>query len=85
MHAELNVAIACANCGHRGVLHGPSLWRVFAIHRWDGDIARVSQHLRCSVCRRRPTTIEATTDAPTSNPFPKDETGWQRMVKRARD
>jgi hypothetical protein len=83
--ASLNLAVECGWCEHRGVIDGPKLWRVFAIRRWPGELSRVKEHLRCSVCRRRPQTLEATSDAPTCDPFPKDERGWQLMVKRARD
>jgi hypothetical protein len=83
--ASLNLGVECGWCEHRGVIDGPKLWRVFAIRRWRSEMARVTEHLRCSVCKRRPQNLVPTSDAPTSDPFPKDERGWQLMVRRARD
>jgi len=81
---NLNLAIECGWCAHVGVLDGAKLWRVFAVNRWPSEASRVHEHIRCSVCRRRPTKLIPTSDPPTVDPFPKDEAGWQRIVKRLR-
>jgi hypothetical protein len=81
---SMNLGAECGNCGHRGVVEGPKLWRWFAVHRWDGTLAKIGEHMRCSVCRRRPISFAATPAEPSIDFGPKDEAGWQRLVQRLR-
>jgi hypothetical protein len=81
---NLNLSFECGWCAHAGVLDGAKLWRWFAVHMWKSDGASVPEHVRCSVCRRRPTKLTPTTDAPTADPFPVNEDGWQRIIRRLR-
>ncbi len=80
----LNLSVACTACGHQAILDGPKLWRWFAVHRWDGAVARIGEHLRCSICGDHPTVFSTTFDAPTMSFGPTDEAGWQRLVSRLR-
>lgn len=81
---SMNVGAECGNCGHRGVVNGAKLWRWFQIHRWDGAIGKVGQHMRCSVCRRRPTNLAPTPADPSIDFGPQSEPEWQAVVKRLR-
>nr|WP_231708377.1 hypothetical protein [Sphingomonas populi] len=80
----MNLSVECGSCGHQGVVDGPKLWRWFAVHRWNGSIERVGQHLRCSVCKRRPSKLEATQAQPSVEFGPRSEREWQAVVKRLR-
>jgi len=82
--ANLNLAVECDWCSHRGVLRGPDLWRYFAVRVWRSEWERLGEHIRCSVCKRRPSTFVATDDPPTIHPFPRDEQSWQRLVRLLR-
>src|SRR3546814_15201075 len=79
-----NVAATCAFCGHRGIVDGAFLWRWFALHRWNSRPENIIEHMRCSVCRRRPSLMEATDEAPTVSFGPRDEREWQQVVARLR-
>src|SRR3546814_7507274 len=68
-----NVAATCAFCGHRGIVDGAFLWLWFALHRWNSRPENIIEHMRCSVCRRRPSLMEATDEAPTVSFGPRDE------------
>jgi hypothetical protein len=83
VHA-MNLKVECVGCGHTGVLHGPKLWRWFAVHRWDGSLAKIGDHLRCSACRLRPTVFMPTSGGPTLDFGPRDERGWQDLIARLR-
>src|SRR3546814_1284410 len=60
-----NVAVRCGFCEHRGVVDGGILWRWFALHHWDSRPTDVIEHMRCTICRRRPVEVAATLEAPT--------------------
>lgn len=79
-----NLAVECGNCGHHGVVDGPKLWRWFALHRWDSGLTKIAEHMRCSVCRRRPTGFEATTATPSIDFGPRSEAEWKAAVARLR-
>lgn len=79
-----NVAARCGFCDHRGVVDGGALWRWFALHRWNSRPADLVEHMRCSICRRRPVELEATSESPTIEFGPRDEVGWQEVVARLR-
>jgi hypothetical protein len=81
---SLNLAAECSNCGHRGVVDGPKLWRWFALHRWDGSLLKIGEHMRCSICRRRPTALDATSDAPSIDFGPRNDAEWKAAVERLR-
>ena len=80
----MNLRVECASCGHIGVVDGMKLWRWFAIHRWTETLAKVSDHMRCSVCKRRPSKLEPTTAPPSIEFGPRSEREWQAVVKRLR-
>src|SRR3546814_5843730 len=79
-----NVAARCGSCDHRGVVDGGVLWRWFALHRWKSRPTDLVEHMRCSICRRRPVELEATSESPTLEFGPRDEIGWQEVVTRLR-
>ncbi|PAL19296.1 hypothetical protein CD928_22635 [Sphingopyxis sp. GW247-27LB] len=79
-----NVAVRCGFCEHRGVVDGGILWRWFALHHWDSRPTDVIEHMRCTICRRRPVEVAATLEAPTIEFGPRDETEWQEVVARLR-
>jgi hypothetical protein len=79
-----NVAARCGSCDHRGVVDGGVLWRWFALHRWKSRPTDLVEHMRCSICRRRPVELEATSESPTIEFGPRDEIGWQEVVTRLR-
>lgn len=81
---RVNVAVTCGFCQHRGVVDGGTLWRWFALHRWDSRHADIVEHMRCSVCRRRPSGLEATDETPTIDFGPQSEDEWQDVVARLR-
>jgi hypothetical protein len=81
---SMNVEAECSNCGHAGVVDGPKLWRWFAIHRWDASLSKVGDHLRCSVCRRRPTKLTPTSSSPSIDFGPRSEGEWKAAVARLR-
>src|SRR3546814_6911437 len=66
-------ALPISFCGHRGIVDGAFLWRWFALHRWNSRPENIIEHMRCSVCRRRPSLMEATDEAPTVSFGPRDE------------
>src|SRR3546814_11842539 len=75
-----NVAVRCGFCGHQGVVDGGILWRWFALHRWDSRPTDVIEHMRCTICRRRPVEVGATSEAPAVEFGPRDEAEWQAVV-----
>lgn len=79
-----NLAAACSHCGHAGVVDGAKLWRWYAVHFWDGALDRISEHMRCQVCKRRPTKLEATSAEATIDFGPRTEAEWQDVVIRLR-
>ena len=81
---SLNLGLKCGNCEHRGVVDGAKLWRWFAVHRWNGAREKVAEHMRCSVCKRRPTALEPTPEPPSIEFGPRSEAEWQAIVKRLR-
>src|SRR3546814_15630784 len=44
----------------------------------------VIEHMRCTICRRRPVEVGATSEAPTVEFGPRDEAEWQEVVARLR-
>lgn len=80
----MNLRVECGNCGHVGVLDGQKLWRWFVLHRWKSTLDRIGEHMRCSVCKRRPTGFAPTQDAPTHDFGPADEREWKALVRRLR-
>ena len=80
----VNVAVTCGFCGHRGVVDGAILWRWFALHRWNSRHADVVEHMRCTVCSRRPSLLEATEETPTIIFGPDSEPEWQEVVAKVR-
>lgn len=81
---SMNLKAECSNCGHHGVVDGPKLWRWFALHRWNDGHSKVAEHLRCSVCKRRPTNLAPTQEEPTMDFGPRSEAEWKTTVKRLR-
>lgn len=81
---SMNLRAQCDNCGHGGVVDGPKVWRWFQVHRWDGTLAKVSEHMRCSVCRRRPTILSPTEEPPSMDFGPRSEAEWKEAVARLR-
>lgn len=80
-----NVAVRCGFCEHRGVVDGGILWRWFALHHWDSRPIDVIEHMRCTICRRRPVEVAATLETPTIEFGPRDEAEWQEVVARLRN
>jgi len=81
---SMNLGVECGNCGHNGVIDGPKLWRWFALHRWNGVMDKVGEHMRCSVCKRRPTGFAPTSAAPSIDFGPRNEADWEAAVRRQR-
>ncbi|WP_454887323.1 hypothetical protein [Sphingomonas oryzagri] len=81
---RMNMRVECGNCGHAGVLDGEKLWRWFVLHRWKSSLDQIGDHMRCSVCQRRPTGFTPTSDPPTRDFGPSDELGWKAVVRRLR-
>lgn len=84
IHA-MNLGVECGNCGHRGVVEGAKIWRWFALHRWNGELNKVGEHMRCSVCRRRPTSLAPTPAEPSIDFGPRSEAEWKAAVQRLRN
>jgi hypothetical protein len=77
----------CDNCGHKGALDPYKVFRWFALHNWNVAIEVVPDHMRCSICRRRPTALIPVPRAETRESdrfFPRDEDGWKRLQRRLR-
>ncbi len=79
---SLNLEVRCPKCGHIGIVEGAKLWRWFALHRWNTAADKIAEHLRCSVCDCRPTTMGATSEPPTITFGPSSPDEWEAAVRR---
>lgn len=72
-------------CGHKGVVDGRKLARLFFVRRWNSRIHMIGAHLRCSKCGGRPVKISATWAKPDGPPWgPRSEADWKRLAARLR-
>lgn len=79
-----NLKVACG-CGHRSVVDGRKLSRLFFVQRWSGRRHMIRDHLRCSTCGARPERVEPTYAAATGPDWwPRTEADWKRLAARLR-
>lgn len=81
---SMNLRVECDHCGHYGIVDGPKLWRWFAVHRWDSQLIRVGEHMRCGACAHRPARLSPTADAPSIDFGPQTDAEWKTVVARLR-
>lgn len=80
------LGIRCA-CGHVGTIDIHQTLRWFACHQWSTGEYASRKRFRCTRCRKRGRVVRigVSADVPVDHGrFPRDEAGWQRLVKRLR-
>ena len=81
---DANLLVICSNCDHKGVLDAEKVRRYYLCRGWNTTTSIAHHHLRCHVCRRRPTEIKPTPNKPDRPQWMNSQQDWTRLTRRLR-
>ncbi|WP_161390251.1 hypothetical protein [Croceibacterium xixiisoli] len=83
---QANLAATCGKCRRTAILDINKLIHWFFLQQWNDAIPVVERRLYCVKCRRRPSDLKPTTQAPDHLPFfPRNDMEWRSVIRRLRD